>query len=91
MIKDTKEDIIVCGHTHIQFDRSIAGRRIVNAGSVGLQSKAIGACWLLIDKEIEFRVTEHNVDKAAEDILNGACPYKKELAEHIKNPPNIGP
>ncbi|PYZ96616.1 metallophosphatase family protein [Alteribacter lacisalsi] len=50
MIKDTREDIIVCGHTHIQFDRSVAGKRIVNAGSVGLQSKANGACWPLSDE-----------------------------------------
>jgi putative phosphoesterase len=91
MIKDTKEDIIVCGHTHIQFDRLVADKRIVNAGSVGLQSKAKGACWLLIDKVMKLKVTEYSVDKAAEQILKSTCPYKKEFAEHILNPPNIGP
>ncbi|WP_096185699.1 metallophosphoesterase family protein [Evansella halocellulosilytica] len=91
IIKNTKEDIIVCGHTHIQFDRLVANKRIVNAGSVGLQSKATGACWLLIDKEIELKVTEYNVDKAIEEILIGTCPYKKAFAEHLKNPPSIGP
>jgi hypothetical protein len=49
------------------------------------------ACWLLIDKEMKLKVTEYSVDKAAEQILNGTCPYKKEFAEHILNPPNIGP
>ena len=28
-------DTVVCGHTHIQFDREIAGKRVVNSGSVG--------------------------------------------------------
>jgi diadenosine tetraphosphatase ApaH/serine/threonine PP2A family protein phosphatase len=30
------EPVVVCGHTHVQFDRSIDGRRVVNAGSVGM-------------------------------------------------------
>ena len=29
-------DVVVCGHTHIQYDRRIGGTRLVNAGSVGL-------------------------------------------------------
>lgn len=91
MVKNTKEDIIVCRHTHIQIDRLVANKRIVNAGSVGLQSKTTGACWLLIDNEIELKVTEYNVDQAIEEILIGTCPYKKEFAEHLKNPPSIGP
>ena len=29
-------DLLVCGHTHMQFDRIISGIRVVNAGSVGM-------------------------------------------------------
>ncbi len=36
MIADVREVTIICGHTHIQFDRMVDGKRIVNAGSVGL-------------------------------------------------------
>jgi Calcineurin-like phosphoesterase superfamily domain len=28
--------MLVCGHTHMQFDRMIGGTRVVNAGSVGM-------------------------------------------------------
>lgn len=28
--------VVVCGHTHMQFDRMIAGTRVANAGSVGM-------------------------------------------------------
>jgi predicted phosphodiesterase len=27
--------VVVCGHTHMQFDRMIGSTRVVNAGSVG--------------------------------------------------------
>jgi predicted phosphodiesterase len=36
MLAGVAEPVVVCGHTHHQFDRSVAGRRVVNAGSVGM-------------------------------------------------------
>ncbi len=29
-------DTVVCGHTHMAYDRTVGSRRIVNAGSVGM-------------------------------------------------------
>jgi putative phosphoesterase len=37
MLAGVSERVIVCGHTHAQFDRSVGDYRVVNAGSVGLQ------------------------------------------------------
>jgi diadenosine tetraphosphatase ApaH/serine/threonine PP2A family protein phosphatase len=40
--------LVVCGHTHMQFDRTIGATRVVNAGSVGMpfQNRApIGCYW----------------------------------------------
>jgi predicted phosphodiesterase len=38
---------VVCGHTHMQFDRTVAGVRVVNAGSVGMAYEVEpGAYWL---------------------------------------------
>ncbi len=34
-----KEDVVVCGHTHMQFDRVCDGKRVVNAGSVAIRFK----------------------------------------------------
>ena len=51
-------DLVVCGHTHVQFDREIAGLRVVNAGSVGMAYEdAPGAYWLLLGPGVEFRRT----------------------------------
>jgi len=39
---------VVCGHTHTQFERTVGGVRIVNAGSVGMPyEEEPGAYWLL--------------------------------------------
>jgi putative phosphoesterase len=39
---------VVCGHSHSQFERTVAGVRVVNAGSVGMPyEEEPGAYWLL--------------------------------------------
>jgi predicted phosphodiesterase len=48
---------VVCGHTHMQFDRTIGGVRVVNAGSVGMAyEEEPGAYWLL---DLEHRFTPY--------------------------------
>ena len=40
--------IVVCGHTHTQYERTVSGVRVVNAGSVGMPyEEEPGAYWLL--------------------------------------------
>jgi predicted phosphodiesterase len=56
-------DTIVCGHTHTQFERDIAGRRVVNAGSVGMAYEhEPGAYWALLGPGIEHRRTPFHFD-----------------------------
>ena len=39
---------VVCGHTHTQYERVVAGVRVLNAGSVGMPyEEEPGAYWLL--------------------------------------------
>ena len=39
---------VVCGHTHMQYERTVAGVRVINAGSVGAPyEEEPGAYWLL--------------------------------------------
>jgi putative phosphoesterase len=57
---DVDADVVVCGHTHMQFDRTIAGRRVLNAGSVGMPyEEEPGAYWLL---GLEHRRTVYDGD-----------------------------
>jgi putative phosphoesterase len=48
---------VVCGHTHTQFERTVGGIRLVNAGSVGMPyEEEPGAYWLL---DLEHRRTPY--------------------------------
>ena len=48
LFEDVDADVVVCGHTHMQFDRTIAGKRVVNSGSVGAPfEEKPGAYWTL--------------------------------------------
>jgi putative phosphoesterase len=51
-------DVVVCGHTHTQFERTIAGKRVINSGSVGMPYEdAPGAYWTL---DLQHRRTEYD-------------------------------
>jgi predicted phosphodiesterase len=58
--------VVVCGHTHVQFDRLVpGGLRLVNAGSVGLPYEgAAGAFWAIVGPDIDHRRTVYDVERA---------------------------
>ncbi len=68
-------DIVVCGHTHVQFDRDIDGVRLVNAGSVGMPyEREPGAYWALLGPGIELRRTEYEPGDIAASGWPGEWP-----------------
>jgi predicted phosphodiesterase len=79
---------VVCGHTHMQFDRSIGHTRAVNAGSVGMPFGAPGADWLLLGPEIQFRHTGYDLANAADRVRATDYPQAEDFAaRNILNPP----
>lgn len=65
ILEGVGESIVVCGHTHRQFDRRIDGRRVVNAGAVGLPYEGRAAAfWALLGPDVELRCTEYDVSDA---------------------------
>lgn len=65
-------DVVVCGHTHMQFRRLVAGITVVNAGSVGMPYEAApGAYWALLGPEIEHRRTEYDPGPLAASAFPG--------------------
>ena len=49
---------VVCGHTHTQYERTVGGVRVVNAGSIGMPYEdEPGAYWLL---DLEHRRTPYD-------------------------------
>lgn len=83
IFEDVEEKIIVCGHTHIQFELRVNEARILNAGSVGMPyADEPGAYWLLIGPEgFEFRRTMYDVETAARDIEASGYPEAEEFSK----------
>jgi putative phosphoesterase len=80
--------VVVCGHTHMQFDRKIGHTRVVNAGSVGMPFGKPGAHWLLLGPDIQFRYTTHNLAQAADAVRRTNYPQAEDFAaRNILNPP----
>jgi putative phosphoesterase len=71
---------VVCGHTHMQFDRMIGGIRVLNAGSVGMPYGKPGAYWLLLGPGIELRHTPYDLEKAARRIRGTGYPHAEDFA-----------
>jgi putative phosphoesterase len=81
--------VVVCGHTHMQFDRTIGSIRVLNAGSVGMPFGEPGAYWLLLGPDIQLRHTLYDLAKAAERIRNTKYPQAQEFAAgNVLQPPS---
>lgn len=80
---------VVCGHTHMQYNRTVGGVALVNAGSVGLPFGNPGAYWLLIDSgEVQLRRTQYDLAVAVERISATDYPEAADFATNfILNPP----
>jgi putative phosphoesterase len=88
MLFEVEQNIIVCGHTHMQFDRYLDNKEIVNAGSVGMPYGEPGAYWLLLDHQIVLRKTRYDLKQAAEDIRNSGYPQAQDFADNnVLEPP----
>ena len=80
--------LVVCGHTHMQFDRMIGTTRVVNAGSVGMPFAEPGAYWLLLGPDIQLRRTPYNLANAADRIRATAYPQADAFAtRNVLQPP----
>jgi diadenosine tetraphosphatase ApaH/serine/threonine PP2A family protein phosphatase len=80
VFSNVNASIVVCGHTHMQFDRTIAHLRVLNAGSIGMPFGRTGADWLLVSETVEFRHTRYDLDEAAERIRASGYPMAEDFA-----------
>jgi len=87
MLADVSEPVIVCGHTHRQFDREFGGKRLLNAGSLGMPYEGVAAAfWLLIDHEAELRRSSYDIAASLKTFRDAGCPdveahFKESLIE----------
>jgi putative phosphoesterase len=80
--------LVVCGHTHMQFDRTIGSTRVVNAGSVGMPFSGPGANWLLLAPDVQLRRTAYDLERAAQRIRASGYPQAEDFADrNVLHPP----
>lgn len=81
---------VVCGHTHMAFDRRVGRVRVVNAGSVGMPFGAPVAHWLLLDASgPHLMQTPCDLADTAARIRTTAYPGAEAFAaDHVLHPPS---
>jgi predicted phosphodiesterase len=83
MLAGVAEATVVCGHTHHQFALEVDGKRVLNAGAVGMPYQAAAAAfWLLLGPEVDMRRTDYDVDGALEALRGTGAPDIDEVMLH---------
>jgi predicted phosphodiesterase len=89
MLAEVEADVVVCGHTHMQFDRRVDRWRVVNAGSVGMAYGAPGAHWLALGADVDHRRTPYDSDAFANEVQTLDWSIAERFAgENIRNVPS---
>jgi putative phosphoesterase len=82
------ERVLVTAHTHLQFDREVAGIRSINPGSVGMPYEGRpGAFWALLGPDVELRCTDYPVERAVELYRASGDPLTDMMVEILLTPP----
>ncbi len=84
------ERVIVSGHTHLQFDRTVAGRRSVNPGSVGLpyhEGRPGTAYWALFGPTVQLRQTRYDIGAALARGPAVGDPRAETISRMLLDPP----
>jgi len=80
---------VICGHTHMQFDRVVGRVRVINAGSVGMPFGEPGAYWLLLGPGVQHRRSPYDLARAAQRIRATEYPQAQEFAaNNVMQPPS---
>ena len=89
MMAEISERILVTAHTHVQFDRHVAGFRSINPGSVGMPYEGVpGAYWAVLGPGVELRRTEYSLEQAAAAYRASDDPLAEQMVEMLETPPS---
>jgi predicted phosphodiesterase len=81
MLRGIEADVVVCGHTHMQFQRRVDDIVVANAGSVGLAYGAPGAHWLMLGPGIDHRRTRYDNEAFAQRVEALDWPIAQRFAD----------
>jgi putative phosphoesterase len=80
--------VFVTAHTHMQFEREVAGVRLLNPGSVGLPYETVPAAyWAMLGPDVELRRTDYDVEAAIAQMQATDDPRVEVISEMMRTPP----
>jgi len=82
------ERVVVTGHIHLQYDRTVNGFRSVGPGSVGLPygDQPGYAYWALLGPDVELRRTPYDLEHAIELMRATEDPRTEAIVELMLRP-----
>jgi len=85
-----EEPCIVTAHTHMQYDRHVVERRLLNPGSVGLpyEPETGHAYWALLGPDVEQRHTPYDLEAALDRMRAAGLPRFGQIEELLRTPPS---
>ena len=91
-VADHPCDVVVTGHTHLQFRRQLPDLLSVGAGSVGLpyHDGPPGARWAVLGPEVELRVTAYDLGAAVDAAERMGFPNLDAWRTVVTTPPTFG-
>ncbi len=79
-------DVIICGHTHRPYDKTVGAAQFINVGSAGKPKDGDPrGCWALLDTAagtVEFRRVQYDIERASDAIEASDLP--SEFAEQLR-------
>ena len=83
MLDGVLEHTVVCGHTHVQFDRVLGDVHLVNPGSVGMAYEGAPgtACWAVFGPGLELKRSRFDAEAAADAVRATAYPGADQFAD----------
>lgn len=86
--RDVTERVLVHGHTHLQYERTVGGLRLVGPGSVGnpYTTGEFGARWAILGPDVQLIETPYDINAARTRIQASGYPSPKFL-ETLEHPP----
>jgi len=93
LLQDLPGDAVIVGHTHIPLVRRVAGKLLLNPGSVGFPKDGDPrAAWALLrvqeELEVEIRRVEYDVEETARALLAAGLPA--QAAEDLRQGRRLG-
>jgi predicted phosphodiesterase len=91
MVGEVAERVVVCGHTHLLMERSVAGHRVISDGSAGIPfDHDPRPSYIILDDaggdiDLTIRRVSYDIEAAARDLQALDVPFSEVIAFQMRH------